>query len=172
MKNTRKIIFLGLMVAQSLVLYIIESFMPVPFIAPGAKLGLANIITVVSLYMLTEKQAMGILLVRIMMSSIFGGGFSAFLYSLTGGIFSFVFMALVKRNEKYFSIIGTSVAGALFHNIGQLLMASFIIKNLGIYIYFPILALVSIPTGIFVGIVSNSMVKKYKILFKSYIQQI
>ena len=172
MKNTRKIIFLGLMVAQSLVLYIIESLMPVPFIAPGAKLGLANIITVVSLYMLTEKQAMGILLVRIMMSSIFGGGFSAFLNSLTGGIFSFIFMALVKRNENYFSIIGTSVAGALFHNIGQLLMASFIIKNLGIYIYFPILALVSIPTGIFVGIVSNSMVKKYKILFKSYIQQI
>ena len=50
MNKTLRLIVLGLFVAQSLVLYIIEGMLPVPFIAPGAKLGLANLITVIALY--------------------------------------------------------------------------------------------------------------------------
>lgn len=81
MKKTFHIIILGLFIAQSLVLYIVEGMLPVPFIAPGAKLGLANLITVIALYSLPRKRDVClILLVRIILATAFGGGINAFLY--------------------------------------------------------------------------------------------
>ena len=56
MNNTFRLVLIGIFVAQSLVLYIIEGLLPVPFIAPGAKLGLANLITVIALYTLPKKK--------------------------------------------------------------------------------------------------------------------
>lgn len=79
MNKTLRLIVLGLFVAQSLVLYIIEGMLPVPFIAPGAKLGLANLITVIALYSLKRKQDVALILIlRILLSTAFGGGVNAF----------------------------------------------------------------------------------------------
>ena len=89
MHKTFRLIILGLFVAQSLVLYIIEGMIPVPFIAPGAKLGLANLITVIALYSLPHKRDVClILLLRIILSTAFAGGINAFLYSVAGAAFS------------------------------------------------------------------------------------
>ena len=87
MKSTRRITFMALMVAYSLILYFIESMLPsLYFIAPGAKLGLTNIITLSLLYMTGLGDAFFVLVVRVIMSSIFGGGINAFMYSISGGI--------------------------------------------------------------------------------------
>lgn len=166
MNRTKKMVFMSILVSQSLAMYIIESYIanPLVFIAPGAKLGLSNIITLISLIFLGFKDTFIILTARIMISSIFGGGFSAFLYSISGGILSLICMALFSKfSKKESSLIGISIIGAMFHNIGQLIIASIIIHNVGIFIYLPILLLTSIPTGLFVGFVSRYLVKNNNI---------
>ncbi|MGL5257301.1 MAG: Gx transporter family protein [Proteocatella sp.] len=164
MGNTKKTVFLSLMIAYSLVLYIIESMLPTLFfIAPGAKLGLTNIVTLAMLYIVGFREAFTVMVIRIIMSSIFGGSMSAFMYSFGGGLFSIVAMYAVKKmNLKTVSIIGISTIGALFFNIGQLLVSAVIIKNISIFIYLPVLTYVSLGTGILVGYASKFMVERTK----------
>jgi heptaprenyl diphosphate synthase len=152
MNKTFRIIILGLFVAQSLVLYIVEGMLPVPFIAPGAKLGLANLITVIALYSLPHKRDVClILLLRIILSTAFAGGINAFLYSVSGAAFSLGGMMLLKHTGK-FSLIGVSAAGGIFHNLGQLIIACIVVENIKLMLYLPILAVAGVGTGILIGI--------------------
>lgn len=164
MGRTKKTVFLALMIAYSLVLYIIESMLPtLYFISPGAKLGLTNIVTLSLIYIVGARDAFIVMTIRIIMSSIFGGGMSAFMYSFSGGIFSLLAMYIVKKmNLKTVSIIGVSVIGAMFFNIGQLLVSAAVIKNISIFVYLPILTYVSLGTGILVGYASKFMVERTK----------
>ena len=150
MKKTFHIIILGLFIAQSLVLYVVEGMLPVPFIAPGAKLGLSNLITVIALYALPRKRDVClILLVRIILATAFGGGINAFLYSVAGAAFSLGAMMVL---QKKCSIIGVSTAGGIFHNLGQVIVASLVVENIKIMLYLPILAVAGTGTGILIGI--------------------
>ncbi|MGG7142173.1 Gx transporter family protein [Clostridium nigeriense] len=171
MKKTSKMVYIGLLVAQALVLYIVERSIPVPFITPGAKLGLANLITVIALYTLdSKKDAFLVLFLRLTLSTMFGGNLSSFMYSAAGGILSFLSMVVVKGLFKdKVSIIGVSSAGAIFHNVGQLIIASLIVKNIGVMLYLPILSTIGIGTGIFIGITANYAVAHLRKLpmFKS-----
>lgn len=171
MKKTSKMVYIGLLVAQALVLYIIERTIPVHFITPGAKLGLANLITVIALYTLdSKKDAFLVLFLRLTLSTMFGGNLSSFMYSAAGGILSFLSMVIVKDLFKdKVSIIGVSSAGAIFHNVGQLIIASLIVKNIGVMLYLPILSTIGIGTGIFIGITANYAVAHLRKLpmFKS-----
>lgn len=156
MRKTQKLTFLSLLVAQALVLYMVERMLPIPFIAPGAKLGLSNIVTVVCLYIFSLKDAFIVIILRIILSTLFGGTLSSFLYSLAGGLLSLITMYLIKRvGKEYISIIGVSITGAFFHNLGQILMAALIIQNINIILYLPVLAAAGIGTGFFVGITSR-----------------
>ncbi|WP_315065603.1 Gx transporter family protein [uncultured Clostridium sp.] len=159
MTKTRKMVFLSLLVSQGLVLHIIESMIPVPFITPGAKLGLANIVTAVSLYLFGEIETFMVIIVRLLLSSVLGGSISSLLYSIAGALFSFIVMALIKRIGKdKVSIIGVSSAGAVFHNIGQITIAALIVQNVNISLYLPILTMSGIGTGFFVGLTSRYIV--------------
>jgi heptaprenyl diphosphate synthase len=156
--NTRKIIFLSILVAQALVLFIIESMIPLPFIAPGAKLGLANIVIVISLYAFSFWETLLVLLLKIVLSTFFVGSFATFLYSLFGGIFSLLSMYSIKKLGKHnISVVGVSIIGAMFHNIGQITAAALVIKNINIFVYLPVLFITSIVTGLFIGMVSKLM---------------
>ncbi len=154
--KTRNITFLSLLVSYSLIIYIIETYIPNPLIAifPGAKLGLANIITLISLLMLGFKQTIIIVSVRVILSSIFAGPMSYLLFSIGGAYLSLIFMYLSSK-IKDFSIIGISIIGAIGHNIGQLLVASIIIQNINMIGYLPFMLIASLITGIFVGLVSK-----------------
>lgn len=164
MKKTSRIVYIGLLVAQALVLHIVERSIPVPFITPGAKLGLANLITVIALYTLeSKKDAFLVLFLRLTLGTMFGGNLSSFMYSASGGILSFLSMCIVKDLFKdKVSIIGVSSAGAIFHNVGQLIIASLIVKNIGVMLYLPILSTIGIGTGIFIGITANYAVSHLK----------
>lgn len=156
MKKTQKLTFLSVLVAQALILYLVERMLPIPFIAPGAKLGLSNIITVVCLYLFTFKDAFIVIVLRIILSTLFGGSLSSFLYSIAGGLLSLLAMYLIKRlGKEYISIIGVSITGAFFHNVGQVLVAGLIIQNMNIVVYLPVLAVAGLGTGFFVGITSR-----------------
>ncbi|MEW9078602.1 Gx transporter family protein [Terrisporobacter glycolicus] len=154
--KTKKMTFLGLMVTYSLVLYIFETYIPNPLIAifPGAKLGLSNIITLISLIILGVKDTCIILTVRIILSSIFAGPISYLLFSVGGAYLSLICMYLASK-IKGFSIIGVSIVGAIGHNIGQLLVASIIVQNINMVGYLPFMLIASLVTGMFVGLVSK-----------------
>lgn len=153
MKKTFRIIMLSLFIAQSLVLYIVEGMLPVPFIAPGAKLGLANLITVIAMYSLPRKRDVCLILfVRVLLAAAFGG-INAFFYSVAGAILSLGVMLLLKEAGK-FSILGVSMAGGIFHNLGQVIVASLVVANLKIMLYLPILAVAGAGTGLLIGLTS------------------
>ena len=154
--KTKKITFLGLMVSYSLILYIIETYIPNPLIAifPGAKLGLSNIITLIALIILGVKDTCIILTIRIILSSIFTGPLSYLLFSVGGAYLSLICMYLASK-IKGFSLIGVSIIGAIGHNIGQLIVASIIVENINMVGYLPFMLTASLVTGMFVGLVAK-----------------
>lgn len=164
--KTKRLVLTGLFTSMAIVLHIIESMMPIPFIAPGVKLGLANIITVSALYVLSPLRVLVIILMRVLLASIFTGTVLSMAYSMTGGILSFLIMYLLKKTLKEkVGLIGISSAGAVFHNIGQLLTASLMISNIGIISYLPVLSLAGIVTGIFVGAASHFIIQSTRRFF-------
>ncbi|WP_408954919.1 Gx transporter family protein [Natroniella sp. ANB-PHB2] len=152
----KKQLTLSLLVAGAIVLHIVEVMLPTFLVVPGAKLGLANIITLFVLLYFGFKSAFVVITLRIFLSSLLIGTFFSisFFLSLTGGILSLLVMGFVYYFYSHkFSVIGISVFGAAFHNLGQVVMASIIINNWGLILYLPYLLLLSLPTGIFVGVV-------------------
>lgn len=160
MKKTTKMVYMSLLIAMALILFIFEAMIPIPFITPGAKLGLANLVIMIAVYTLDSyKESFAVLLIRILLSTFFAGSASTLIYSISGGVLSFIVTVIVKElGGKYVSIIGVSAAAAVFHNIGQLLVASLILNNFGVMLYLPVLSLAGIGTGIFVGISANYLV--------------
>lgn len=160
MEKTRHLMYLSLLVAMALVLSLIERNIPVPFMTPGAKLGLANLVTVLALYSLPKKHEVAMIIVaRLLLTSIFGGSVSGLMYGSMGALLSFLIMVGVKETLKdKVSIIGVSAAGAVFHNIGQVLVAMGMVKNVGVALYLPFLSLSGIITGIFVGLAANYVI--------------
>jgi len=159
---------MALMVAQALVLSIVESWIPVPVNIPGVKLGLANIVTLTVIIFFSFKEALTVVFIRVLLSSMFGGGPVIFLFSIAGGVLSTVVMAILyKKASKVLSIVGISIAGAIFHNIGQLIMACIVMKELSVLAYLPVLLISGIIMGCFVGIATHFFSKaliKAKIL--------
>ena len=159
MIKTKKLVYISLLVAQAMVLNYLERFIPISIITaiPGAKLGLANIITMVSLKTLSIKNVLIVIFVRTLLSAVMFGSLSGYIYSLSGAILSFIIMALLTKNKKI-SLITISIFGAIFHNIGQLAAAAAVIENYRLITYYlPFLILIAIPTGLFVGACSKGL---------------
>ena len=160
MTKTFKTVYLALLVAQSLALFLFEGLIPLPFLAPGAKLGLANLITLIAIYTLPRWQdILLVIIVRIILATMFGGGPTILLYSLSGGLLSFAVMLLLRRC-RCFSLLGVSAAGGFFHNLGQLLIASLVIGNPGLLLYLPLLGPCGLLTGLLLGICAKLALKK------------
>ena len=157
LNKTSKMVYMSLLVATALVLSLIERMLPIPFIAPGAKLGLANLVIMLSIYTLDSyKDSFKVLMLRIFLATMLSGSMSSFLYSSLGGILSFTTSVILKESLKEkVSIIGVSSAAAVFHNIGQLIVASLILNNIHVFLYLPILSIAGIGTGIFIGLSAN-----------------
>ena len=145
---------IAIFTALSLAMFVLESLLPIPFIIPGAKLGLANVITVVALYLINnEGDVLLIVLLRTSLASAFGGGPAALVYSLSGGLLSLAVMCGVKRTQ-FFSVFGVSVAGGFSHNLGQIVAAIWVTETMSLWNYFPLLALCGIMTGLLIGKIS------------------
>lgn len=154
MTKTRKLTLLSLLIAQALVLHIMERLLPVPVPVPGVKLGLANIITLITIILFGLKDAIIVVIMRIFLGSLLGGNFLSFLFSLAGGLLSTLVMAwLYKRWIKFFSIPAISILGAVFHNLGQIAVASLVIANLNVFFYLPVLIFSGVITGLFIGLI-------------------
>lgn len=153
-------VLLAMLTASAIVIAIAESFIPSIGI-PGIKLGLANIVILITLYEVGILEAVFIDIIRVFIVSLVRGTFLSmgFFMSLTGACFSLIIMILLYLIIKKFSIIGVSVAGAIFHVFGQVLIAMIYLDNAYIFYYLPFIALISIATGVFVGIIAKLIIR-------------
>ncbi|MGG5315911.1 Gx transporter family protein [Enterococcus sp. AZ072] len=166
MAKTKKMLFISLLVAQGVVLGLLENMLPYPFaFAPGAKLGLANLITVISLFTMRNRDSFFLIWLRLLLTTLLGGTVSTFLYSASGAMLSYGGMLGVKKlGPQRVSIVGISAAGGFLHNIGQLIVAAMIAQSWSVMLYLPILLSLGVLSGIFIGMASNYLLQRVKTL--------
>ncbi len=157
--KSKKVAFFALLVALAFVFSYLESLIPFNFGIPGIKLGLANLVVVTALYTVGEKQAFAVSVIRIILSGLTFGGVFSLVYSLAGGILSFLAMLIAKRCRAL-SVTGVSVIGGSIHNIGQLIAAAIVMETPSIAYYLPVLLLSGAVTGAVIGVVGNLIINR------------
>lgn len=152
MGNTKRLVQSAMLVALALALSYAERFIPLQMIIPlpGVKLGLANVVTLIALYLLGGKTAFAVLVIRCVLGSVFGGGITALLFSLTGGVLAMSVMVACKK-LPFLSVYGVSILGAAAHNVGQILAAMALMQSVYIGMYLAYLLLVAVFTGFATG---------------------
>lgn len=166
----RKMVFLALLVSMGVALGFIESMIPLPLPLPGARLGLSNLVVLTSLLVFGNKEGFIVAFLKSLLLMLVTGNVMAFFYSTTGSILSCLAMiGAIRWIMPRISSIGVSLIGASFHNLGQVSVACLIVSNWRIFAYLPMLLLLGIFTGFFVGLGSNFIVdqmKRNNIVFK------
>ena len=159
--RTRKLVTIAILSSIAIVLSILESFIPTGI--PGVKLGLANAVTMIVLYLYSEKEASLVLLLRIFLVGLIYSGILSisFFLSLVGGLLSLIVMILIYRIKKD-SLYFMSVMGSIFHALGQILVAYIYIKDSSIIYYLPFMLALSIPCGIITASVTSLVLKTFK----------
>ncbi|MBP3488015.1 MAG: Gx transporter family protein [Roseburia sp.] len=152
-----KVAYLGVFLALALICSYVESLIPFYFGIPGVKLGLTNIVVVLMLYCVGTKEALAISVLRIVLAGFLFGNMFSILYSLAGGLLSFLIMVLLKRTGKL-GVLPISVSGGVFHNVGQLVVAAAVVENYNIFYYMPVLLVAGIITGFLIGVAAQEMI--------------
>ena len=154
-----KVAYFGVFTALALIFSYVETLIPINFGIPGVKLGLANLIIVIALYKMRLREVYLLSIVRVLLSGFIFGNYFSIIYSLAGGLLSLTVMAVFKRKDG-FSIMGISIAGGVFHNVGQLIVAMLVVETFSVAYYVPVLLIAGMITGLLIGIVSNEMLKR------------
>ena len=150
--STKTIALLAMMIAIALVFSYVETLIPINFGIPGVKLGLANLAIVAVLYIMGGKQALFVSVVRIVLSGFLFANLASILYSLAGGLLSLAIMGLLQKTKKFPGVL-VSVIGGICHNVGQLIVAMFVVESLSLTVYLPVLLIAGFLTGLLIGIV-------------------
>ena len=159
--NTKKISYLGLLIALAFVLSYVENLLPISIGIPGAKIGLANLVVMVALYTIGSKNALMLSVVRVVLVGLTFGNMAMMMYSMAGALLSFFVMYIAKRS-KAFSITGVSVLGGVFHNVGQIIVAIFVLETQKLIYYLPVLIIIGTITGLVIGIVAGLVCQRIK----------
>ena len=150
----------ALLTAIALTIFMVEAQIPSPIPVPGVKLGLANIITVYAMYLLGPGDTMMILISRIFLGAVFSGQMMTMMYSLGGGLSCFCAMLVLRKLISTDYMWLTSAVAALFHNMGQLLVAAGVMKTWAVLAYLPYLVLAGLCAGVFTGLCAQFLVKR------------
>lgn len=156
---TKKIAYGGLFLALALVASYLETLIPLQVGIPGVKIGLANGVIMVLLYMVNIKETYAVSIARILLSGFLFGNLMMIFYSLAGGMLSLTVMILLKKLGG-FSPVGVSVVGGVSHNIGQLVVAMLALETGRLVYYFPILLVSGIVAGVLIGIAAGEVIKR------------
>ena len=164
-KATR-VAYTGMLVALAFVLSYVEALIPINLGIPGVKMGLANLVVMVALYTLGAGQAFVLSMVRIVLVGFTFGSLASMMYSLAGGLLSFVVLVIVKRLDL-FSQKGVSILGGVFHNIGQILMAMVVVENGKLIYYLPVLLISGTVAGIAIGVAASMVTNRIQKAWKA-----
>lgn len=156
---SNRVALYGLLIALAFVLSYIETLFPVYMGAPGVKLGLANLVTVIALYGLGVKEAFAINLVRVILAGFTFGNMASILFGLAGAFLSLLLMATCKY-FRLFDMVGISILGGVAHNIGQFLIAAFVTKTFGVFSYLPVLLIAGTVAGALIGLLGGLILKR------------
>lgn len=154
-----KVAYFGVFTALALIFSYVETLIPFNFGIPGVKLGLANLVIVIALYKMQPAQVYLLCVVKVLLTGVIFGNYFSILYSLAGGILSLTVMLILKR-AKGFSLIGISIAGGVFHNVGQLIVAMLVVETFSVAYYMPVLLIAGLITGFLIGVVAKEMLKR------------
>lgn len=164
-QSAKRTALFGLLIALAFVLGYVESLIPIYLGAPGVKLGLANLVTMIALYSMGAKAAIVVNVVRIFLSGFTFGPASAILFSLSGAVLSLAVMALCRR-LRLFGMVGVSILGGVAHNIGQFLMAALVVHTFGVFAYLPVLLAAGTVAGALIGLLGGIVVKRISRVFR------
>lgn len=153
--------FVGISISLAIIFSYIELLIPFHIGIPGVKIGLANIVIIVVLYLANNKTAIIVSIFRVVLVGFLFSNMYSILYSLAGGIASLCVMILCKKSKK-FTIVGVSVIGGVVHNIAQIVVATFIVDNTRILSYLPILLVTGTITGAAIGLVASSVTARIR----------
>jgi heptaprenyl diphosphate synthase len=155
----RKVAFLGLCIALSMILSYVESLVPPLVAVPGVKVGFANLVTIFMLYKVSAKETIAVSLIRVVLVSILFGSVLSMIYSLVGAALSLAGMIVLKKT-KWFSTVAVSVVGGVLHNVGQIIMAIIIMETSQIIYYLPVLLISGTIAGVLIGVGAALIVKR------------
>lgn len=150
---------LGMLLALALLCSYVEALIPFNFGVPGIKLGLTNIVVILTMYLVGLKEALLVSVARIVLAGFLFGNPFTIVYSLAGGILSFLVMVFLKNVLKL-NVISVSAAGGVFHNLGQLIVAALVVENMNLLYYMSILFFAGLLTGVLIGIVSREILAR------------
>lgn len=153
----------GMFISVALVMSYIEAIIPIKPPVPGMKLGLANIVIIWVMYSMGMRPAVIISILRVLLSGFLFGSIYSMMFGLAGAALSITVMYFVRKIKK-FTMVGVSIAGGVSHNIGQIIVAVFVLGNSRISYYLPFLMVSGVVAGIAVGIIGSVLYKKIKIL--------
>lgn len=154
MPKTKKLVFMALLTAMALGIFMLEAQLPSLLPIPGVKLGLANIVTLAAMLLMGKKEAGTVLLLRVIMGSMFAGSPSTLIFSAAGGLLAYLSMCLslpAWKNRLWL----TGALSAVAHNLGQLLAGAAVLGTWGIFAYAPVLLVSGLATGLFTGFASK-----------------
>lgn len=159
-----KLVKLSLLISIGLVLFIVESFIPFPI--PWMKLGIANIVSIIALYIYGIKDALIVVFFRVVIGSLIRGMLlnPIFFVAIGSGIIAVLVMGFVKFSlGRFFSAVGVSIWGAFFYNITQVVIYYFlIIKRPEIFNLLPFFLIITPFTGFITGFVALIVIEKGK----------
>ena len=162
-ERVRKLTMRAMLVALAFVLSWLEAQVPTYIAVPGVKLGLTNLVVLLALYKLSWGDALAINIIRIVLTGFTFGSVASMWYSLAGGILSFIGMVIVKNLLKA-RIVVVSVTGGLLHNLGQLLVAVFILDTPSLFYYLVVLWLAGSIAGFLLGLLGSLIVTRVTLL--------
>ena len=157
--GARRITQMALLTAIALTIFMAEAQIPVPIPIPGIKLGLANIVTVYAVFALGPGDALLILVARVFLGAVFSGQMSTLLYSAGGGLLCWLALCLLRRVLSRDQIWLCSPVAAIFHNLGQLLVAAGVMKTWAVLAYLPYLVMAGTAAGLFTGLCAQVLIR-------------
>ena len=157
--KNKRIAYYGLLIALAFIFSYVEFLIPINFGVPGIKLGLANLVVIVALYLFGIREAFAISLVRILLTGFTFSSMAAMIYSLAGGILSLLVMIVARKTDKL-STMGVSVLGGVFHNVGQIIVAMIVLETESLIYYLPVLIVSGLVAGILIGILAAQVIAR------------
>ncbi len=154
--KTRKLCELAILLAISLVIFIIELYIPPVVPIPGIKMGLSNIITLILVARYKKSEVLTVVISRVILSAVFTGTMLSFFYSASAGIVSAIIMICLYKVFGDELLWVVSVFGAIFHNLTQIAVASVMLGSSSVIVYIAPLLLSAIITGAFTGIAART----------------
>ena len=161
--KTKKLTLLGLLSAIALTIFMVEAQIPPLLPIPGVKLGLANIVTVFTVFAIGAKEGAAVLFVRVFLGAVFAGNFSTIFYSAAGGTLAILVTILLKKFLSPKQLWVAGVLGAIAHSVGQMAMAITLTATPGLAVYLPVMVAISIITGAFTGLCAQFLVNRGKL---------